>query len=135
MKVALIMIANFSVLVAGRWGCRQCIGYQGIVFTEYVAEAQAIDFFFGSLGNCGTGDDYAITNKIADQCEDQESENKLCKSWVFELDFWRYCGNGGLVAVNKGSHCINGICSSRDFRNMKCSMSVNCRGNCDSAQC
>lgn len=121
------LLAGFTV---GRNGCRQCGGKQSIYFTRAAAPLEAYAFFQSSLGRCATGNQYQVDVIVPDDCD-----SLLCKSYVFYLKIWRYCGNGGTVDLKRTDHCIAGLCAATDDLNLSCRNSVDCKGTCNCAQC
>lgn len=149
LKSALILITVLVGLVAGRNGCRQCLGMQRVIFDHHISEQQATDFFRKSLGECATGNDYQITAVLSNWCQYpcleqiKESNRTLCKTfgttvcttWGFQIKVWRFCGNGSRAIWSKGRHCIDGLCATNDDLGLSCTQSVECRGTCHCNLC
>lgn len=143
-KVAFILFTVFASHVASKDGCRQCTGFSTLSFTDYISEAQAWTFLKNSIGTCATGSDVEVTRSVPIDCKSScAGEDNLCigpgvlicRSWVFHLTVWRFCGNGGSVSLNKGSVCDGQICATTNYLGMDCHKSVVCKSRCNCANC
>lgn len=142
----LVVLTTLLAVRAGKNSCRQCVGSQSLLFNAYTHPIDALNLFESSLGSCATGKDYEVTSVVEDNCTEpcldpvpyRECRNrapKVCKKYTFNLKVWRYCGNGGSVSLRKTNHCSAGVCSASDYLSLTCYQSVECRGDCNCAQC
>lgn len=123
-KTLIILILGLLELVVGLKGCRQCHGKQYITFTEPVSQYEATQFLRYSLGQCATGKNYNIVKATKDG-----------NTWTFDLQIWRYCGNGGSNYVDKGGSSFSGLTSVSDKRALICTKSVECGRECLCSLC
>lgn len=130
----LLLVAIFAGLAVSRDGCRQCIGHQKITFGTAATELDATNFFKKSLSGCASNGEMIIKSVTPGDCSTYKGF-QVCKSWDFYIFIWRYCGNGGSNFVDKGAHCIDGVCSSTDIRTLTCNRSVECRSDCSKYNC
>lgn len=146
-KALFILVAVFSSnVLGGHNSCRQCSGKQVMLFNNHITQDQATSFFRNSIGSCATGGQLNIDQVEADACQFDclkwnGSQCALhggpmrCSKWVFWIKVWRYCGNGGAVNITNTQHCSAGVCTTSDTLSMTCNRSVECRGDCNCAQC
>lgn len=127
--------------------CRQCTGSQLLVFSKEVLENDAINFFETRFNKCATGPDYEITSTSYSGCHCTDPDKvppykncaqvglTACTVYVFNLNVWRYCGNGGTVDFTKPSYCDGAICVTKDNLNLTCNRSVQCKSPCVCKDC
>lgn len=123
-KILVVSISLYLSIASGVSTCRQCHGPQIITFVDNVPQVQALEFFRASLGECAINGDYEVL-KVTQNF----------KTWTFDLQIWRYCGTGGSNYVDKGAHCIAGVCAASDKRRLICPHSVECHGTCHKEWC
>lgn len=134
-KFASIVFVLFSLASADfLWfhtdrDCRQCTGSQTIVFNEPTSNSDALLFFQKSLGLCGNLYEY-ITIAIKKNGCFIRGSLEVCTRYEYVLRFWRYCGKGNSVNVNRGARCLNGICAKSDIRTLTCTKQVQCQYLC-----
>lgn len=133
--------------VSARNGCRQCTGVQRITFKTGLLKSDALKFFNGSFLPCATGNNYQLDGVTGTDCELRCIDEYpglvprcvlyglFCKVWSINMRVWRYCGNGGSVHLERGSHALKEITSETDTLSLTCTKSVQCQWNCHCDQC
>lgn len=139
LKIALILTSCLAGIVESGKSCRQCTGTLRIVFSDYVSLEVAKTFIQRNLDNCVTRAAYLVDSVVAVYTNEFTcyAANKYlaCTEWTYKITAWRYCGNGGSVALKRGQHCIDRICVNQDDLNLTCTRSVECKGDCDCSKC
>lgn len=131
-------------------GCRACEGTQSLTFSAGITQEAATSFLVQSVLGCATGDEYQIDRIDRGGCQTDclreggvppdtqcaaEGPQK-CHIWLFNIKIWRYCGNGGLLTLRRGSYCDKfSICSLTDTLTLTCHKSVECHTKCDCSKC
>lgn len=135
-RLTFILLSLFAGRSAAYNGCRQCYGSLEVNFQTQVTQAQATNFMSSNLEGCATGNQIAILgySNPTNDCAVGASPPR-CKIWNISMRVWRYCGNGGVLKVNKVLQCFNNICSNFLNLDMTCTKSVGCIGKCDAAAC
>lgn len=128
---ALFVSLLVSVAFAAN-SCRQCSGVYAFTLDAAITGAAAKDYFVRKLGACATGAQYLIKRVVNQDCTVPDT----CKFWRFEIDVYRYCGNGGSVVRARDYKCgtTNG-CVYGDYLLLTCTKSVACAGQCDCNEC
>lgn len=134
----LLLILVGGRIVLGRNGCRQCTGYEDFNFEMSINRDTAETFFEKHFTLCATGHDYNIIGTLSDNCDRcygdvtycEKSRNRFCKRWIFNVEVWRYCGNGKRAYIDRGAHCSFGQCLTANLVEMLCYHSVECKGDC-----
>lgn len=139
-KLLVFLVVIFAEVVFGRFGCRQCHGWDTITFPKGVTKAEATTYFENKIKDCATGNQYEVVRVTNQNCEKCATANclldeQVCPWWRFHIKVWRYCGNGYVVRVLRENACAEGVCSTRDYLSMVCDISVNCGGDCDCKHC
>lgn len=104
--------------------CHQCWGKQVLTFTSDVSHQQVLDFFGATIKACATGLDIHVNHVTQND-----------KTYTIDLMIWRYCATGKSNYVNKGPHCIGGVCVSQDYRMLTCGIAVKCAERCYGPAC
>lgn len=129
-KLACLLFALLAVNAATGKSCRQCTGDYLLILNDYATEAQARSFIKTSLGGCVTGGEYELIHPGSNDCL-----RGACKVWFFNINAWRYCGNGPTVVLKKDNHGSGGMLALKDYLSLSCTESVVCHGNCNCAEC
>lgn len=132
-EALLLVLSVFTELAASRNGCRRCGGGYQFLFNDYFDEARARDFLKGSLSFCATGSQFLVTGVQINNCVTPGS--RQCKFWNFDLEVYRYCGNGSSVTVGRSSYCVGTVCARAQYLSLKCSESVDCKERCNCYDC
>lgn len=119
---------------AARNGCRRCAGDYHLWFDKFVTEAVAMEYLGRRLNGCATGDQYQITGLQSTVCT-ANIHIRQCMSWYFDVEVYRYCGNGGLVIRGLKWTCFETNCFYGDYLRLRCTKSVECAGTCDCTEC
>lgn len=146
LTILYILLLLLAGLTTGKNSCRQCIGAQRITFETHISLDLATTFFKRSIGNCATGGELEIHRVEKYDCRApciSEMPNgdcgvsgpSICTEYNFKIRVWRYCGNGGSLVLNKGTHCIDNECARTDDLGLTCYLSVGCKGKCDCKNC
>lgn len=114
--------AGFSLI---SHNCRQCLGSQIITFSEPASTDEAYKFFKLSLHFCGVESEFNTLAIKKQGCIIRGSV-QACTSYEYDLRFWRYCGKGPNVYVDRGARCLEGICATSDIRKLTCGQQVKC---------
>lgn len=132
-----VLLSFLTTVVSGKNSCRKCSGTQVLDFAVKVDADEATLFGIESLKECATGGDFTVNFaepvELVYPCA--VGYPQTCRVWRLHLTIWRYCGNGGSVALYKGHACHGWVCVLTDFLNLLCYESVECRGECESDKC
>lgn len=110
--------------------CRRCHGTFNVNLNLAVSKQDAVNYVVGTLGRCATNAEIDIGVPTTPGC----SPGGACKVWSFPVTAWRYCGNGGLVSLDKTNQCNGGLCGNTTLR-MGCDKSVVCHSDCNCVEC
>lgn len=132
---ATILISLLLSNVVARNGCRQCFGEYSITFTYPVGRDVADNVVSPGVAGCATGDNWETTAaRSAGICLTTTGPT-ACTTWIYAINVWRYCGNGGSVSLSKPRVCSPaGYCGVSKLT-MSCRKSVECIGKCEPKQC
>lgn len=133
--VTLIVLVLLGRQVRAINGCRQCTGLKKMKFVDYLEHPEAVYLAVTSLKGCATGNVFVFKNVQAIKTSGCTFDGDSCKEWWFDMDIWRYCGNGKKVLLNKGYYCIANFCVETDNMELTCTKSVKCDGDCNCKDC
>lgn len=116
--------------------CRQCYGDLTIVYPAFVSLGTSNAYVKPVLAGCATGDEFDTTAvRHGNDCYDYATYT-ACKTWIYTLRVWRYCGNGAKAIKSRTKICDGGsFCASTSFLDLTCYKSVSCAGSCDKRVC
>lgn len=118
----LVTLLLSSQIVSAGKSCRQCIGTQDVIFTDYVTSSRALDYGLASVLNCDSEREGLSLKCSGIDCQDPSR----CKRWLIQYHFWRYCGNGGSVNLAKHNLVLAGVAAVTDTLSLSCHPSVYC---------
>lgn len=147
-EVVLLLSSVFVRRALGKNGCRQCSGERAVKFNQKLSAVKAQLYFDLSFKRCATNSEYEVRHINPSNCEKScldadgmpgsgpcEFLVDICDTYSFQVQAWRYCGNGPLVALKISGNCEFGLCTTLDELHMSCTHSVECVGKCDSKSC
>lgn len=124
----------FSVLLStsyARNGCRLCSGTYSLYFDNGIDAAAARANLESKLGTCATGKQFLIKSATPLLCQGIN-----CKKWVFDMDIYRFCGNGKAALRARDKRCSRpNQCFYADDLNLHCTQSVGCAETCHCNEC
>lgn len=122
---ALLLLVSFLAGPAfASKSCRNCLGGLYLAFASPVTSDFASSVFAASLGNCATGG-HALTKVDTDTCLTVNGQ-QACMNYLFNINVYRYCGNGGQANYNRGTYTYKGVKVATDKLSMTCNLSVKC---------
>lgn len=132
---AVLLFCAFLGSVIARNGCRRCAGYYSFYLDTEMSEIEARAELHKRLGICATGGQYEAKPYRRDVCLIRADDTLACNYWKFQLDIYRYCGNGGKVWRANTPMCRDGECFYKDKLQLWCNNSVDCAGTCVCSTC